>query len=132
MFFGITTLDHVQITVGTMEIDETIRFYTDILGLRQIAKPEPLVRNGGAWFRIDDGGELHVSVESSATAEANRASRRHVCFTVTDLDAAMAAAESAGQSVIADRQPIAGWRRFYLRDPGGNRIEIAQKTGSPT
>ena len=128
MFFGITTLDHVQITVGTMEIDETIRFYADILGLRRIAKPEPLTRNGGAWFRIGDGGELHVSVEAAATPAVNQASRRHVCFTVADLDAAVAAAEAAGQPVIDDQQPIAGWRRFYLRDPGGNRIEIAQRT----
>lgn len=128
MVFGITTLDHVQITVGAAEIDETIRFYREILGLRQIAKPEPLARNGGAWFRIAGGGELHVSVEATATAGTNQASRRHVCFTVADLDAAQASAETAGQSVIADRQPIPEWRRFYLRDPGGNRIEIAQRT----
>lgn len=129
MAFGITTLDHVQITVGPAEIDATIQFYGRILGLRQIAKPSLLARNGGAWFRFDGGGELHVSVEPAASAESNRSSRRHVCFEVVDLDAARAAAESAGQSVIADRQPIPEWRRFYLRDPGGNRIEIAQKVG---
>ena len=128
MVFGITSLDHVQITVGATEIDATIRFYVEILGLRQIAKPGPLARNGGAWFRIGDSGELHLSVEASATTEANQASRRHVCLTVTDLAGAQAAAETAGVPVIDDRQPIPGWQRFYLRDPGGNRIEIAQKT----
>jgi hypothetical protein len=37
--------------------------------------------------------------------------------------------ELAAQGVerFRDRQPIAGWVRFYTRDPGGNRIEIAER-----
>ncbi len=33
----------------------------------------------------------------------------------------------AGIDVIPDNRPIDGWRRFYVRDPGGNRIEIAER-----
>jgi hypothetical protein len=29
--------------------------------------------------------------------------------------------------IISDSQPIAGYNRFYIRDPGGNRLEIVRK-----
>jgi len=33
-----------------------------------------------------------------------------------------------GVEIIPDDQPVAGKPRFYVRDPAGNLIEIAQKT----
>jgi hypothetical protein len=33
---------------------------------------------------------------------------------------------AAGVERIPDDHPLRGWSRFYVRDPGGNRIEIAQ------
>jgi len=33
-----------------------------------------------------------------------------------------------GVEIIPDQQQISGYNRFYLRDPGGNRIEIAEFT----
>jgi len=35
---------------------------------------------------------------------------------------------AAAIEIIPDNQPIQGWRRFYVRDPGGNRIEIAERS----
>jgi catechol 2,3-dioxygenase-like lactoylglutathione lyase family enzyme len=35
---------------------------------------------------------------------------------------------AAGIEIIPDERPIAGQPRFYVRDPGGNLIEIAQKS----
>ena len=36
----------------------------------------------------------------------------------------------AGVEIIRDNRPLDGWRRFYVRDPGGNRIEIAERVGA--
>jgi hypothetical protein len=47
---------------------------------------------------------------------------------VANLADAEAAMREAGIEIIPDNNPIAGWRRFYIRDPGGNRIEIAQRS----
>ena len=119
-------LHHVQITVPPEAEAAAREFYGAVLRLEEIEKPELLRRNGGAWFRLGDA-ELHVSLE--ATATTNDASRRHVCFLVADLDATRRGLEAAGIEIIPDRQPIAEWVRFYLRDPGGNRVEIAQRVG---
>jgi catechol 2,3-dioxygenase-like lactoylglutathione lyase family enzyme len=66
-------------------------------------------------------------VEDLATD--NRASRRHICFVVADLTEEEATMRGAGIEIIPDSRPIDGWRRYYVRDPGGNRIEIAERSG---
>ena len=53
-------------------------------------------------------------------------SKRHICYTVVDLGEAEERFRQAGVEIIPDDLPIPGWRRFYVRDPGGNRLEIAQ------
>jgi catechol 2,3-dioxygenase-like lactoylglutathione lyase family enzyme len=118
-------IDHVQITAPRALEGETLRFYRDQLGFREIAKPPELAANGGAWFQLG-AVQLHVSLEA-IEREANLASRRHLCYRVADLAAAEAQCRAAGLAIIADQQPSEGWRRFYLRDPAGNRVEIAQQ-----
>jgi predicted enzyme related to lactoylglutathione lyase len=49
-----------------------------------------------------------------------------VCFRVEDVDAEERRLRDAGVTIIADQDPAPGWKRFYIRDPGGNRVEIAQ------
>jgi predicted enzyme related to lactoylglutathione lyase len=43
-----------------------------------------------------------------------------------DLEEARHHFVAAGTEIFPDDKPIAGWSRFYVRDPGGNRIEVAQ------
>ena len=123
----ISTIDHVNITVPKALEDAARDYYRNVLGLEELPKPERLQKRGGAWFRAGPV-ELHVSVDAEAAA-TNAESRRHVCYRVEDLAAAEADLRGRGAEIIADTQPIPGFIRFYLRDPAGNRIEIAQRTG---
>jgi len=125
----VVALDHVQITAPPSRAAATVAFYRDTLGMSEIAKPAPLARNGGAWFRIG-ANELHVSVEEIPEAH-NTASRRHICYTVTDLAAARDALEARGIAIVDDRQPIPGLKRFYIHDPADNRIEIGERLAAP-
>jgi catechol 2,3-dioxygenase-like lactoylglutathione lyase family enzyme len=120
MAIGIVRLDHVQITVGPDDVERSVAFY-EALGFERIPKPNP---RPGAWFSLG-AVELHIGVEATTRA-ANEASKRHLCFIVGDLAVAESALRSHGVAIIADADPVAGWSRFYVRDPGGNRIEIAR------
>ncbi|MFP5260285.1 MAG: VOC family protein [Blastocatellia bacterium] len=125
MALEILEINHVNITVPESAEEATKRFYTDVIGLEEVAKPDKLKGRGGAWFR-HGGLEIHLSVEESASG--NAASRRHVCYRVADIGRAEQAFRAAGVEVVPDRRPIEGWLRFYVHDPGGNRIEIAQRS----
>jgi len=123
MAIGLRRLDHVNLTVPRAAESAARAFYRDLLGMTEIPKPPELLGRGGAWF--DAGAlQLHVSLE-----EGQGPSRRHVCFTVGDLDAARAAFAGAGFEILPDDRPVPGWPRFYVLDPGGNRLEIAAPTG---
>jgi predicted enzyme related to lactoylglutathione lyase len=66
-----------------------------------------------------------LSVEDEAVV----LSSRHVCFTVSDLATAEKRFRDAGVEIIPDPRPIPGTQRFYVRDPGGNQLEIVQASG---
>ena len=120
---GITCIDHVQLTVSVDQVPEALRFYGELLGLSALEKPEELKHNPGAWYQVG-GTQLHISGER-LDAGANAASKRHVCFMVDDLGAYRRRLEQLGVAIIEDKQPMQGFERFYLRDPGGNRLEVA-------
>jgi catechol 2,3-dioxygenase-like lactoylglutathione lyase family enzyme len=110
--------DHVQVTCALEIVDATIHFWGDVVGLERIAKPNT---RPGAWFRVDDRVTLHLGVEDGPE---NQRSKRHVCLRVMDLAAAEKKFRAAGVEILPDTLPDLGWTRFYVRDPGGNRVEI--------
>ncbi|MGH2661569.1 MAG: VOC family protein [Actinomycetota bacterium] len=114
----IVGIHHVQLAMPAGGEDSARRFYGDVLGLKEISKPEHLASRGGCWFRGDDV-ELHLGVEASFTA----ARKAHPAFDVSDLDSLRRALEEAGAEVVEDTQ-LEGFRRFYSADPFGNRLEF--------
>jgi catechol 2,3-dioxygenase-like lactoylglutathione lyase family enzyme len=127
MTLEIIEINHVQTTVPSGTEEASKYFYGAILGLEEIPKPTNSRSQGGAWYR-QGAVELHLSIEDPGTD--NRSSRRHVCFLVADLAEAERTVREAGVEIIPDHRPMDGWRRFYVRDPGGNRIEIAERVGA--
>lgn len=121
----ITELNHVQTTVPSAVEQAAKHFYGAILRLEEIPKAAGPRAQTGAWYRCGSV-ELHLSVEDLPAD--NGPSKRHVCFMVTNLREAEATMREAAIEILPDNQPIHGWRRFYVRDPGGNRIEIAQRS----
>jgi catechol 2,3-dioxygenase-like lactoylglutathione lyase family enzyme len=118
------SLDHVQITVRREDEAACLAFYRTVLQLPEIPKPENLQRRGGAWFRIGRN-QLHVSSEEMPAGQ-NEASKRHVCLRTNDLESLRRRLQDAGVKLIPDDQPIPGVVRFYVRDPGGYRLELMQ------
>ncbi len=115
-------LHHVNVTVpGELEA-ATKDFYGSVLGLEQVPKPAA-ARQSGAWYQIG-ANQLHLSVEDKDTGPL---SSRHICFAVSDLSAAENRFREAGVEIIPDPRPMPGTPRFYVRDPGGNQLEIVQR-----
>lgn len=100
--------------------DEARVFYAGLLGLTEIEKPGPLRAQGGIWFA--EG--IHVSGEEGFTPPR----RAHPALRVHDLDRLAESIAAAGCAVEWDgRWP--GVRRFYTRDPFGNRVELLAAIG---
>lgn len=119
----IIEINHIQITVPESSLESAKHFYGAILGLEEIARPEATSRRGGAWYLAGET-EVHLSVEDGALS--NPESKRHICYMVGDLERAETELREAGIDILPDERPIEGWKRFYVRDPGGNKIEIAE------
>jgi catechol 2,3-dioxygenase-like lactoylglutathione lyase family enzyme len=93
-------------------------FYERLLGIPRVAKPSHLQKRGGCWFE-SDRVRIHLGVES----DFRPAKKAHPALVVGSLDAVRSRLTDAGVSIIDD-EPLPGFRRFYVSDPFGNRIEI--------
>jgi catechol 2,3-dioxygenase-like lactoylglutathione lyase family enzyme len=117
----IVGLDHAFITIPSGGEDDARRFYGKLLGLDEIAKPEGLSESPGVWFRAG-GQELHLGSD-----EGHEATKRpHPGFRVESVAALEKLAqrvEAAGVDAKWDER-IEGRKRFYVRDPFGNRVEL--------
>jgi catechol 2,3-dioxygenase-like lactoylglutathione lyase family enzyme len=117
----VTQLHHVNVTVPSTLEAATKEFYGSVLGLTQVPKPAAS-RQSGAWYQIG-ANQLHLSVQDEV---GSTLSSRHVCFSVSNLAEAEKRFRDAGVEIIPDPRPVPGTSRFYVRDPGGNQLEIVQ------
>ena len=122
MGIGVIEVNHVNVTVPAALEQAAKHFYGTVLGLRQIPKPEGTRQSMGAWFELG-GIQLHLSIEDDVQ---NEASERHVCYQVADANGAELRFRDAGVEIIPDKRPVKGTTRFFVRDPGGNMLEITQ------
>ncbi len=120
--FRLLALNHVNVTVPAEAESAAKHFYGVILGLQEIPKPAGTRQNLGAWYELG-GVQLHLSVEDEVT---NAASDRHVCYVLADIVEAERHLRYAGTEIIPDPRSVPGVKRFYVRDPGGNLIELSE------
>jgi catechol 2,3-dioxygenase-like lactoylglutathione lyase family enzyme len=123
MAIGIIEINHVNVIVPKPLEDAAKHFYGAVLGLKEIPKPIELRGRGGAWYELG-GVQLHLSAKSQTST--GQVAKGHVCYTVADVVLAEQQLRNAGVEIIPDDQPVTGNPRFYVRDPGGNLIELAQ------
>jgi catechol 2,3-dioxygenase-like lactoylglutathione lyase family enzyme len=116
----IVGLDHIQLAMPAGAEAAARRFYGEVLGLAEIAKPAELAARGGCWFS-GPGVQIHLGVEQ----EFAPARKAHPAFLVADLPACRQRLAQAGIATTPD-EAVPGVRRLYAADPFGNRIEFIQ------
>lgn len=119
----VASIHHAQIMIPPGGEAAARRFYGELLGMAEVEKPAPLRARGGVWMQAGDR-QLHLGVEAPGLERA--ATRAHIAYEVTKLDAWRTRLEQAGFAVTeGDR--VAGVRRIELRDPFGNRVELVER-----
>ena len=120
----IDAFHHVMIAIPKDAEPEARTFYGDALGLTEIPKPEALRRRGGVWYQLGSM-QLHLGVDHDFRA----ARKAHVAFQVSGLSQLRSRLSTAGLTPIDDDE-LPGYRRFYLDDPFGNRLEFLEVNSS--
>ena len=141
-------LHHVGITVN--DLDASIRFYHDVLGLAFVNEPSP-------WFEgeelsrgvgVPGAGLRQVSLlvgdttlelleyksppsETTRPLRSNSQGASHVAFLVDDIELAKAELEAKGIEFygpvnVVDEGVLAGWRWVYFEDPDGYPLELVE------
>jgi catechol 2,3-dioxygenase-like lactoylglutathione lyase family enzyme len=113
-------IDHVQVAAPPGCERAARAFYGDVLGMRELPKPEQLRARGGVWFAAG-AQELHVGVADPFVP----ARRAHPGLVVDDIDRLHDRLAAAGLTPEWD-EAIAGVRRLFVLDPFGNRLEVRQ------
>ena len=114
----------------TKRLEESKRFYLEVLGCREISRPAFSFR--GAWLFIA-GIQIHL-IEDVQTAPdpppAINTRETHIAFAAPDVDAMEERLKEHGvpykRSLIQDR----GIHQIFFRDPDGHLYEISQSKSS--
>lgn len=113
-------IDHIQLAAPPGAESAARHFFGELLGLTEIPKPDGVAASGGAWFKLQNGQELHVGIQDPGFAPAQKA---HPCLIADDLNELATTLASAGHEPRWDTR-IADAKRFFVDDPWGNRLEF--------
>ncbi|MCM3719191.1 VOC family protein [Fictibacillus phosphorivorans] len=115
----ISGIHHVQLCIPADKELEAMKFYKEVLGLKEIPKPKALQKNGGMWFQIGSQ-ELHIGVEDQSFK-----GKHHPAFLVQGLYE-LRDHLIVHEVKVQNEVQIPGYIRFSIRDPFGNRIEFIE------
>lgn len=111
-------LHHVQIALPPGGEEDCRAFYVGVLGFVEVPKPPVLAARGGLWVRAD-ALEIHLGVEKGFTPQR----KAHPGILVREIDTLAERITAAGHEVTWD-DAFPGYRRFYVFDNNGNRLEF--------
>ena len=122
----IIRLQHAALTVPAERIEEARAFYTGVLGLREIPRPPETSDRPGIWYSFGST-ELHIQARPGVPGETGD---RHPALVVDDIDAWRARFAEHNVDVI-DQPTLYNRRRFNVRDPFGNLLELMTEGDAP-
>lgn len=114
-------LEMSHFTVLTDDVPGTVRFYQDVLGLQDGARP-PLT-SPGAWLYAGGKPVLHV-VGGRSRAELKSGVIDHMAFDTEGLARMLAKLGERGITFHCQRQAGTGAWQLFFADPNGATVEL--------
>ncbi len=149
MGMELQTIHHAGLIVS--DLDRSIYFYHDLLGLPFANEPTPWfegpalekgvgVPNGRlrqVCFWVGDKSQMELieydvqPTHNGGPVPNNHRGAAHVCFRVEDIAAKKAELEAKGVVFysdinVVDEGPLSGWRWCYFSDPDGLALELVE------
>lgn len=117
-------------TILTDDLDATLSFYGEFLGLRPGARPP--FSFPGAWLYADGGSDpiLHV-IAGRSRSELVKGVIDHMAFSARDLPGAVAKLRSRGVPYELRRLPAYGTWQLFFADPNGAKVELDFDAAEP-
>jgi catechol 2,3-dioxygenase-like lactoylglutathione lyase family enzyme len=123
-------LDHFNIR--TRQLDDTVRFYEDVLGLQNGDRPN--FSFPGAWMYSEGRPVVHL-VDISPTAEQQKPDSgvvHHVAFASHGFDGMKQRLQSKGMAFDTRQVPGGATWQIFVRDPNGVMIELNYEAAKET
>ena len=123
-----SSIDHITIIVSDLEV--TRRFYIDVLGMQEVARPA--FDFPGAWF-ANYAFQIHATLSNDQSGLAGPGNRdasvvsrgQHFAFRVEDFSAAINHLKKLDVKIAAGpKSRPDGVSQAYFFDPDGYLIEI--------
>jgi lactoylglutathione lyase len=120
--------------IRVRDLDRSLKFYTELFGLKEVARGDHRKYNAGLYVLLRDGKsgqklELNWYPEDSVYALPYIPGEGldHIAFVVDDLKQTYAKLLGEGvEPTTIDPSTTSGWVA-YVKDPDGNWIEIYQR-----
>jgi len=114
-----TAMNHF--TILTDDVPRTVRFYRDLLGLRE--GPRPPFDFPGAWLYATDEPILHV-IGGQSSDKLKAGVIDHMAFSAKDLSDTLARLTAHNIEHTCRKQPGSGTWQVFFFDPNGARVEL--------
>jgi catechol 2,3-dioxygenase-like lactoylglutathione lyase family enzyme len=128
---SVAAFDHV--TIICADLEATRRFYVDVLGMTQVARPA--FGFPGLWFQIGHV-QIHATQQSLEAGQAGWGDRggtvtsrgHHIAFAVDDVTKALKTIQERGVRIASPlQQRPDGFKQVYLYDPDGHVVELVSR-----
>ncbi len=114
-------LDHINI--DTAKPDETLDFYTELLGLENRPQERPAFDFPGAWLFAGDRAVIHLNFLDEPKP-ATTGAFNHVAFEADGFGELTAMLDDRGVEYRSRVRPELGLTQIFVTDPNGIRVEL--------
>jgi lactoylglutathione lyase len=125
--------NHVALRVR--DVPRSLAFYEGVLGFREafrVNRPDGRLGLIYVQFGPDQFVELFEGGDGEHQPDPapDGSGYLHFCLTVEDLNATLAALRAKGMEVGSPRTGTSGATIYFIEDPDGNKIELAEMNAS--